>query len=296
LIVLSLLIRLALKRDLREAIRSAVLLGLILITAAGAMLAVNGFKSGEIRFARNSNVFLLAKLLDEGSALAHLESACPVKPYRLCAYLTELASMTHDELKWSWDSPFWKFGSFDALEPEAAKIVAATIREHPGDVILHAVRGAAMQFLKFSTGEGLTPQTIDLVAPEVGAVFGADVERSLRASRQASGALPIARFNLLHLVASVLSLIAIAFALAFRRQRLSERLTAFQVFVIAAFICNAIVTGGLSGAYDRYLARIIFLAPFAAGIVLLQFFRSRREGESRSPGRIAISPLPQRNA
>ena len=291
LIALSLVIRLAMKRDLRELVRAATLLGLILTAAAGAMLAVNWLKSSELRFARNSNVFLLAKLLDEGSAVAHLAKACPAKPYRLCAYLAELKGMTHDELKWSWDSPFWKFGSFDALEPEAAEIVAATIRDHPGDVVLHALGGAAVQLLKFSTGEGLTPQTIDLVAPEIGTVFAPGVERSLRASRQATGTLPIAQFNLLHLVTSVLSLIVIAFALALRRRQLPERLAAFLVFVIAALLCNAVITGGLSGPYDRYLARIIFLASFAAGIVMLHFFRSSRASEHRSQGRIPASAV-----
>lgn len=53
-----------------------------------------------IGFARNSNVFLLAKWVDEGPALTYLTRACPTAGYALCAHLEELKGLTHDDLKW----------------------------------------------------------------------------------------------------------------------------------------------------------------------------------------------------
>ena len=78
----------------------AALLLLPLVIAICAMLAVNWINSGEISFARNSNVFLLAKLIDEGPAFSYLAQACPQVNYALCAHLENLRGLTHDDLKW----------------------------------------------------------------------------------------------------------------------------------------------------------------------------------------------------
>ena len=46
--------------------------------------------------------------------------------YALCAHL-ELKDRSHDELKWDENSPLKKVGTFDELEPEARRIVRATL-------------------------------------------------------------------------------------------------------------------------------------------------------------------------
>ena len=53
--------------------------------------------------------------------------ACPTAGYALCAHVEELRGLTHDELKWGWNSPFKKVGSFDELEPEARIFLLATL-------------------------------------------------------------------------------------------------------------------------------------------------------------------------
>jgi hypothetical protein len=56
----------------------------------------NWVNSHGIDFARNSNVFLLAKWIDEGPALSYLTRACPTTGYALCAHLDKLKGLAHD--------------------------------------------------------------------------------------------------------------------------------------------------------------------------------------------------------
>ena len=68
-----------------------------LVIAVASMIAVNVVSSQSFVLARNSNVFLLAKWIDEGPALAYLRESCPEAGYALCEYLGELEGKSHDE-------------------------------------------------------------------------------------------------------------------------------------------------------------------------------------------------------
>jgi hypothetical protein len=239
-----------------------------------AMISVSWMNFGEFKLARNSNVFLLAKLLDEGPAQLYLESACQSKAFSLCKYRDELHGLTDDDLKWSGESPFQKVGGFDKLEPEAAEIVSGTLRQFPVAVLSRALADAGQQLLKFSVGEGLTPQTIDLVTPAIGAVFGRHVEHVLRHSNQAAGSLPIAQFNRLQMSGLGLSFAFLILVVVCLRAQVTSSMLCLIAFLAASFVWSSLVTGALSGPYDRYLARIIWLAVFAAELVFLHMYRT----------------------
>jgi len=59
------------------------------------------------------------------------------------------------------------------------------------------------------------------------------------------------------------------------RQALPRKLVALYVFVLLGIVWNAIVTGALSGPYDRYLARVIWLPCFAGLMAFCYFARVR---------------------
>ena len=146
-------IRFVAKRNIADLIRGFCMLVTMLIVASSAIMIVNWRTFGEFRIARNSNVFLLAKLLDEGSARSYLETACRTKELRLCPYLNEMQHMTHDDLKWGWESPFQKVGGFDKLEPEAAQVVSATLDKYRFDVVHKALSNATQQLTRFQQGK-----------------------------------------------------------------------------------------------------------------------------------------------
>jgi hypothetical protein len=249
------------------------LLFLPFILAVCSILAVNWINSRAITFARNSNVFLLAKLIEEGPALAYLVRACPDIQYSLCAHTDEMKGMHQDDLKWWGGSPFYKVGGLDQLEPEARRIVWATLRTYPVEVLKSELANAGQLIFRFGIGEGLTPGSVHLVAPYIREIFGPDVEKSLLRSRQAHDQLPIAEFRRLHAWALASSFVLGLWSLIRARGSMQARLRALYVFVPMAVLCNVVITAALSGPFDRYLARVSWLILFVAlvGFVCADF-------------------------
>jgi hypothetical protein len=232
------------------------------VLALALMLGANWVSARELVLARNSNVFLLAKWIDEGPALSYLKEACPGARYALCAHLSELEGKSHDALKWGFDTPFQKLGGFDALEPEAREIVRGTLKAYPYDILRQIVLDVRLQFSRFRAGEGLSKDFAKMVAQHVGLVFGEAAGKPFLQSRQGTGELPIAAFRALHLIGLIVGLILCMMALAERNRSVCPKLVLLYAFVFSAILWSGVVTGALSGPYDRYLARIIWLVCF----------------------------------
>ena len=263
--------------------RWAVLLLVPFVVAVCAMLAINWVNSRALTFARNSNVFLLAKWIEEGPALAYLAEACPTARYSLCPYIDELAGAYQDDLKWWGGSPFYKVGGLDELEPEAREIVWGTLRTQPAEILKIAMTNSGHLLMSFGIGEGLSPGSAKLVAPYIGEVFGPDQEQSLLRSRQADGRLPIAEFRRFHLLALPLSLVLGVCSLIAARRRMHATLAALYVFVPVGIVWNAVVTAALSGPFERYLARVSWLVPFLALVGFCCVFAAARPGRRGCP-------------
>jgi hypothetical protein len=82
-------------------------------------------------------------------------------------------------------------------------------------------------------------------------------------SQQAQDNLPIAGARKLHLVGLVFGVVACLGTIAGLGKSLPRSQLALFVVVFAGVVWSAIVTGALSGPYDRYLARVIWLVCFA---------------------------------
>ena len=255
-----------------------VLLALPLFIAVGSMLAVNWYHSRALSLAKNGSVFLLAKWIDEGPALSYLEHSCRTIKYELCAYLGDMKGLTHDDLKWGEGSPFRNVGSsFDELEPEARRIVWATFKTYPVEILYRSLKDAGRQILRFQAGDGLTVRYARLVAPSLGEVFGPALETSVLESRQGRGELPIAEFRFLSTMGVIFGLILCLWSFIAWREVLPTRLIALQIFVVAGIVFNAIVTGALSGPYDRYLARVVWLILFVGLVSICCIVRVYRD-------------------
>lgn len=234
-----------------------------LLVAAPLMLAVNWAATRQLSLARDSDVFMLAKLINDGPALSYLTTACPDADYALCAYLDDLRGRSHDELKWAGDSPFRKIGSPDQLQPEAHAIVRATLAAYPAEILARSLADAGRQLLKFQAGDGLSPDFARMVARHLETFFGPETARSLVESRQGKGLLPIDTARRLHVVGLVFGIGFCLLSGLALRDLLPKRVIALYVFLALGIVGNALVTGGLSGPYDRYLARVIWLLCFA---------------------------------
>jgi hypothetical protein len=244
-----------------------------LVLALASMFAVNLLSSHQLVLARNSNVFLLAKWIDEGPALSYLKEACPDAGYAMCRHLEELQGKKDYELKWAANSPFGKVGTFDELEPEARKIVRATLSSHPYDILRHGFANAWLQLSRFQAGEGLTQEFARMVAGHLGRVYGTEVGRSFAESKQGRGQLPITEFRYVHLVGLAIGAGLCLWMLLTHRDIGARQLSALYAFVFAGIVWNAFVTGALSAPCDRYLARVIWLVCFVGLVGLFHLVR-----------------------
>ncbi len=168
-------------------------------------------------------------------------------------------------------------GGLHQLEPEARRIVWATLRTYPVEILQIAMTNTGHQLLRFGIGEGLSPGSLRLVALYIGEVFGPEVEKSLLRSRQADDRLPLAEFRQLHLIGLLFSLVIALWSLIAGRQCMPARLAALYVFAPVGILWNAVVTGSLSGPFDRYLARVVWVTCFVAlvGFFYVAQFRSK---------------------
>jgi hypothetical protein len=154
-------------------------------------------------------------------------------------------------------------GTFDELEPEARRIVWATLLAHPFDILQRAMIDAGRQLLRFQAGDGLSQDFARMVAGHLAPIFGPGIEKSLIESKQGQGRLPIAEARQLHIVGLIFAMGICFWSIKARRQELPRKLVALYFFVLLGIVWNAIITGALSGPYDRYLARVIWLVCFA---------------------------------
>ena len=248
----------------------ATLIGPVALAAA-ALMAVTWIDSRQVSLAKDSDVFMLAKLIDDGPAIAYLSAVCPGVGYHLCSELQSLKGASHDELKWYGSSPFRRIDP-STLQQEAHGIVRGTLDKFPMQILKNSIKGAARQFLNFQTGEGLSPEFAKMVANHVSPYFGSDTESLLLNSQQGRGALPLDQIRFLHTFAVIIALCVCVGALFYLRG--SGLIIKFTLFIGWAMFVSAVVTGSLSGPYDRYLARVIWLICFAAILCVAVSFRT----------------------
>ena len=284
LIVLAISIKFLLLRDQFGLGRLSLRLGLPLCIAIVLLVGANWVSSREVGLSRNSNVFLLAKWIDEGPALSYLKRTCPGAGYALCRHLKDLEGKTHDDLKWGHHSPFHKVGSFDELEPEARSIVRATLWTYHSAIVREAFANVGLQFTRFQAGDGLSPQFAEMVGKHVGGIFGPAVGNAFIDSKQGHGHLPISEFRFVHLVSLGIAAAICVASITSWSNALPVKLGALLSFVVLGIAWNAIVTGALSGPYDRYLARVIWLVCFVALLLARAALKDKRILPSRRSG------------
>jgi hypothetical protein len=151
------------------------------------------------------------------------------------------------------------------LAPEASAIVRETLAAEPLAFLRSALGNGATQLFLAGIGDTLGNEHLDLSARRAIARFPPEVLASFDAGLQMRGALrataaPFAAIIPLVLVLSV-PLLALGFA---RRPEARGMLLAICVAISA----NALATGGLSKPHERYQARIAWLLPFAALLLL----------------------------
>jgi hypothetical protein len=169
-----------------------------------------------------------------------------------------------------------RLGGPSAYTPEATIIARETVARYPFRTFLHFARNTFDQLTQFDVR--FNKMEVEGAYNYFGNIFGAKSQSRLENSLQSRGLVPFglvsAWLNAV-VVASVLLLVV-----AWARLRNDERYREifFFAFGIALFLIgNAAITGGLSGVWVRYQARVVWLIPMTALMLAASYaYRSAR--------------------
>lgn len=232
---------------------------LALLFGLAAIGGWNTARVGRWTLASGSDAFVFGHLVESGLASRMLDAHCPERAYWLCPHRARLPMGT-DELLWvdalnlkPWDHPA-------AVSREVSRLLRDSLREVP---LMH-LRVATLSTLRvlgrFATGEGLDADARSLIEERLQTLAPHDVPAFV-ASRQQRDAIPVAKLRLLHTPIGW-TLIALALLALTRwawRKDLGTAELRFLLFATTAWFLNGVLSANLSGIYDRYESRLVWL-------------------------------------
>jgi hypothetical protein len=258
---------------------------------ATAGLALTGFLS--MLFFESSKVvlgaapqsppYLMARVLGDGTGRAYLHDACqPLPKYFLCSFQDRHFRSDYEFL-WDNDPTIGVFSVSDyetrrKLKAEELGFVLATITHYPLWQARVSANHWAHQLLDFGLSEfQAAKRSWDVMAfntliPEQEALY--------KSSLAYQGDFPFKIFTRLQAISVIVSIAWLGFRLtradvfaAIRRTRIDrpnaeELLVTSGIALLGVLLANAGICGILSGVYDRYQARLIWLVPTLAILVL----------------------------
>lgn len=245
--------------------RELVVLFGVIVLAVGMLSTVQRVFQNEKSFAPYKDLFILARLIGDGPALATLRERCPEAGFKLCAHVDEIyvdsnPYITSDRFLWDVQGPLYKIGVRE-MRDEAPKIIRASLSDHPLEHVRIAFSNWLVQISTQRTGTWLEPfarvpgdGTTKIVQEYFPNEFDAFVS-----SRQNTEALHLEMFSNWHF-GVVMASVLFGVAMSVRFARAGQfTFVAFFVSVVAALLGNSLTSGVLSRPDDRYMSRLTWM-------------------------------------
>lgn len=247
--------------------------------AALVLILTNGVLIGQFSMSPYGKIFLLNRILVDGPGVRALERECPRPDWSLCTFAAEIPTITdEDDMLWGKTSVLDRAGGYKVVAPQAMPIIQSALRAEPATMLWDAVRNTVTQLVSFRTGDALLrPSPFnDNVWTEV---FPATEQARYRAGMQYRGItlvpLPL---QVLHVGFGALAIVIVA-AGAIGALRRCAPVGGLVAAVAVGLLANAFVSGALSGVYDRYQSRVVWLAVLGSIIMIGRRWQAA-EGEA----------------
>ena len=283
-----------LRVDRRVVVRRLALFAGLIAAAVAANIAYGiGVRINTGEPLRNQP-FLTARLLADGPGRDYLRHACATgAKYTLCRFAKKPLSDSEDIL-WS-DLPatgvfmLSDYPTRMQLEEQEGRFVLGTLAYAPVAQAAASLRNWARQLAMVFVDDPVRDPAFYLTDPYWRQTnlppMIARVEQCGPRHDRCRSRLTVAASKWWHgAVAAVATVVALAALVRLRggARRPPRRLVAAAVFLLAAVAVNAAVCGILSGPFARYQARIVWLVPLVAGLLVVGR-RDRGEGDARHP-------------
>jgi hypothetical protein len=278
----SLLVQRSAGLEVRFILQRVGALMVALAVTVGVQMSVNAALIHKATYSPRSSMFLFARLNADGMVTPYLAKACPESPEirDICALAP---SLPRDDqvLLWRMDSPFrrtvWqqRFNQPGIDWDRQLGIVSrGAIANAPVQFMILSARATFRQLFAF--------QVLDDQCPEICLASPGTIQNAFERERprlrdrvnsapQMRGLLPPRFFEGLSTVASYAGLLGLVVTLIMAWRRRDHLAASLILSVTAGLLANASVTASLSGVFDRYQSRVVWLAPIACLLVALRW-------------------------
>lgn len=250
--------------------RTAVLALLAAALGWGALGAGNWLTYGRFTGSLGGSVFLFARLAADGDAAAALRPECEAgAPWVACRFLDRL-HLPADEFLWREWSPLREMGEAGGFQREAGEINPVLMRRVWPDWLANSARRAVLQLGGFRLGDAMDAEGPSMLAETLAHQGMQDIGRIIAGTRQADDGMRPLMPRLAAEGLAVAGLLVLAGLVVFGAARARPELwwPAFAFLIAYAGNAALIALGG--EVHDRYGARIVWLAPFLAGLLVLR--------------------------
>ncbi|MFC7473125.1 hypothetical protein ACFQS7_02085 [Dankookia sp. GCM10030260] len=248
-----------------------------LVLAAGGLVGTNLAFGRKATLSESSPLFMLARMVGDGTAALVLEKDCPAGAGWLLCGQPEFWRGNSDDFLWQPRAPWLRhWAERDRFLAEAREISGRVLREYPGEQAARSLANFARQLVTLSIDPQLT-EPPPYSFGELAGQMGAPAAGLAAASMANTGDARLSAYRRLQDQAQKalfwVALLALAgiIVLAWRARR--GPLLAVAGLALALVLGNAFLAGALSAVHGRYQSRItwpVTLLAVAAGAAALR--------------------------
>ncbi len=250
-----------------DVLRAAAVPALALAAAIGA----NAVLAGQPSPSPYGKIFIMTRVIFDGPGQRALQRECPRPDWSLCSVARDIPA-TVERFLFGDQGTLNQVGGYQAVAPQAWPIVMSALQAEPGTMLFNSLRNSARQLLSFETGDWLImpmPGVLDVWRQEL-----PPAEQSRYTESRQYRLIPLVpdALQAMHLGVGSVALVVLVVGAAVALSR-REALGGLYLAILVALITNAVIVGALSGVYDRYQSRFMWLPTAAALLMLLAWWR-----------------------
>ncbi len=249
--------------------KSCVLLGICSIFFT-TICTANAVKKHGFQFARGKEVYMMAKLTENGILQKYLKTTCPNNNQDICKFKDRLPS-SMSEFLLSGESPLYKMGGWDSSTANFGNIVSDVFSrpEYAGMMLQKTITGALKQLVQVALPQELTPQNRDSETFKKVSNYFPDEAGEFEISMQQTEILNTSTSNFIHLLFFVVSSL---WLIVHYKQALSPLTVSCYSIIIVFIITNAVIVAFWGSADWRFQFRIFWLLPATNFLVIISYY------------------------
>lgn len=234
------------------------------------MCTANAIKKHGFVFARGKEVYMMAKLTENGILQKYLKTTCPTTNQELCNFKNKLPS-SMSEFLLSGESPLYKMGGWDSSSSSFNVTLSHIFSspEYVSQMIQKTITGTLKQITKAALPPELTPQNKNSETFKKVNNYFPDEAAEFEISMQQRETLKTSTPNFIHLLFFAISTL---WLMIYHNQALSPFIIRCYSIIVVFILANAVVVAFFGSVDWRFHYRIFWLLPATNLLVMMRYY------------------------